>query len=65
MTEFYESLGLPIWLLDSYSDFVGIDESQLRNKYEELRPKFDSQTLWIDFWSNRIRSQRLNTTIPD
>lgn len=65
LTEFYKSLGLPIWLLDSYSELVGIDEDQLRNKYVELRPKFDSQALWIDFWADRIKSQTSGRTIPD
>lgn len=56
MTEEYERLGLPIWIVDSYEELVGLTEDFLRSKYKELEPCFDSEALWFDFWENKIKN---------
>jgi hypothetical protein len=55
MTEEYEKLGLPLWVIDSYEDLLDVDEMQLQRKYHELKPKFDARELWADFWFDRLK----------
>ena len=55
MTEYFEKLGLPIWVVDGYSQIESLSEQQLSEKYEELKPGFENKALWFDFWANQIR----------
>ena len=54
MTEFYKNLGLPVWVIDTYSDLDGFDERDLAVKYEEFRPLFQNEALWFEYWENQI-----------
>jgi hypothetical protein len=56
MTEYFEKLGLPIWVVDCYSQIESLSEQQLSEKYEKLQPGFKSKALWFDFWVNQINS---------
>lgn len=51
----YWKLGLPVWVVDSYQDLTLISESQLKEKYSQLRPRFNHKALWFDFWKQRIQ----------
>jgi hypothetical protein len=55
MTEEFERLGLPIWIVDSYEELKKYDENALKAKYLELEPKFKSDALWFDYWKDLIR----------
>ena len=57
MTDFFESLGLPIWVVDSYKDIELLSEKQLAAKFEELRPRFQNKALWFDYWKKQITSE--------
>jgi hypothetical protein len=46
--------GLPVWIVDSFTEIQGIHEEDLRARYEELRPGFDSPFLWLDAWTEEI-----------
>jgi hypothetical protein len=56
MTEYFEELGLPIWVVDAYSQIESLTEQQLSEKYQELKPGFENKALWFDFWANQINS---------
>ena len=56
MTEQFESLGLPIWVVDSYKELNEFSEAQLKEKYEELMYRFTSEVLWSPYWIEKIRS---------
>lgn len=55
MTEEFEKLGLPVWLVDSYDELKNVDEDFLYKKYEEIKPKFNSEVLWFKFWEDRLK----------
>jgi len=50
MTEHYEKIGLPIWVVDSFEELRDLTEDQLKEKYEEVKPKFGSQAIWASHW---------------
>ncbi len=55
MTEEYEKLGLPVWIVDSYDELKNLDEDLLYKKYEEIKPKFNSEVLWFKYWEDRLK----------
>jgi hypothetical protein len=54
MSEYYEQIGLPVWVIDSYEELIGLDESFLNGKYKSLEAKFDTDAVWVDYWFERI-----------
>lgn len=54
MTEYYELIGLPLWIVDSYDELIGLEETFLKNKYKSFEEKFDSSAIWVDYWVERI-----------
>ncbi len=54
MTEYFEKLGLPIWVIDTYSELDSFNQHDLAQKYEELKPRFDNRALWFDYWAKAI-----------
>jgi hypothetical protein len=55
MTQTYELLGLPVWVVDSFEELRDLTEEQLQAKYLELSPKFESEAMWAMYWISRIR----------
>lgn len=55
MTEYYQSAGLPIWLVDDYGDLKSFTEADLEAKYRQFAEGFGSEALWMDFWQGRIQ----------
>lgn len=57
MTEYYENLGLPVWLIDSYEELVRLDQSEIKLKYLELSKQLDHPALWSPYWIERVASK--------
>jgi hypothetical protein len=55
MTQNYELLGLPVWVVDSFEELRDLTEEQLQAKYLELSPKFGSEAMWAKYWISRIK----------
>ena len=58
MNEYFKELGLPIWVIESYSEIEELSETALGDKYAELSHKFDSKWLWARTWFEEIDSKR-------
>jgi hypothetical protein len=56
MSERYAGLGLPIWVLDSYSELLNLQESELKAIYDNMIPKFNNKAMWCEFWFSKIKS---------
>ena len=55
ITNFYELIGLPIWVVESFSDLCKFNEAELAEKYEQLRSRFGSEALWSDYWFKKVK----------
>ena len=55
ISKFYESIGLPIWVVESFSELSKFNERELAEKYEELKYRFSSKALWSDYWFKKIK----------
>jgi hypothetical protein len=58
MNEYFEELGLPIWVVESYSEIEKLSEAVLSDKYNELSRRFDSKWLWARTWLEEINSKK-------
>lgn len=54
MTEHFRSLGLPIWVIDSYEDLGSFSEHDLEQKRENILKQSTRDGLFMDFWYQRI-----------
>ena len=55
LADSYWKLGLPVWVVDSYSEVAEYTERQLQEKFLELQPRFSSEAMWLDYWETRVR----------
>ena len=56
VSKFYKLIGLPIWVVKSFSEVCKLNDMQLTEKYEEFRTSFSSEALWSDYWFKKIKS---------
>lgn len=55
MTSVYESLGLPVWVVNSYEDLKDVNENLLKKKYFHYAQNFSCEVIWADYWINQIK----------
>jgi len=53
--EYFAQHGLPIYIIDNWSDLNTLSESDLRDIYMTKVKLFQSPALWFDFWKNKIK----------
>lgn len=54
MADFYNSIGLPVWVVDDYSELEHLTVTDLEVQYRKLVGRFSSEALWMEFWLERI-----------
>jgi hypothetical protein len=54
MTTRFESLGLPLWLVDDFDELATATEGDLELRYRTFAPRLESPALWMDFWKDSI-----------
>lgn len=57
VTSHFKKIGLPVLLVDDWSELLAYDEEKLNNIYEEMFPKFNSTALYFDYWKNLINEK--------
>lgn len=55
---YFASLGLPLWIVQDWSELEGLSEEQLAAKYETLMEKANWEALHMDFWIEKIRADQ-------
>ncbi|MBI4525296.1 MAG: hypothetical protein HY695_15955 [Deltaproteobacteria bacterium] len=51
----FETLGLPLWVIDDWRELETINDDGLDRKWQELHGHFDAPMLFMDYWVQRIR----------
>jgi hypothetical protein len=54
MADYFESLGLPVWVVDSYQEINPLSEQDLAIKYGGFKQKFNNDAIWFDYWQRQI-----------
>lgn len=55
--EYFVSLGLPIWMVDGWSELDSYTEEKLHKRYVQLWQKADLSALYFPFWSHKIKNK--------
>lgn len=58
LTEHFYTLGLPLFVVDSYGDKRLTQSDTLEAIYAEMAPRFDHPALWFDYWKEIIGEKR-------
>jgi hypothetical protein len=64
MTEKFYEMGLPLWVVESYEELQIFTEADLHIKYEELAPRFNTRSLWFEFWREKIIKSKVSDFSP-
>lgn len=55
-TDYFEKIGLPLWVVDDWSEISQISDKYLNNKYEEIMRNSNHSKLYIDYWTDKIKN---------
>ena len=58
LTEYFQSIGMPLVIVDDWNELDTVDEEYLKKKYKDLEDSFDSNVLHMDYWINKIVEKR-------
>lgn len=53
-TSYWESLGLPVYLIEDWPELQNITADDLSKTYAKMLPKFDNPALWLPYWQSKI-----------
>lgn len=54
LTEVLESMGMPVWIVDSYAELRQFTDSEIEEKYESFKSRFENTAIWADYWLREI-----------
>lgn len=57
VTEFFVDLGLPMLMVDSWSEINKLNQNDLIEIYREKAIQFDNEALYFEFWKNKIKGE--------
>ncbi len=55
---YFESIGLPIWIIDEWSDLKKLSEYDLQRKYDLIMSHTNMKPLHMDYWVNLINKYK-------
>jgi hypothetical protein len=55
--EYFDSLHLPLWIIDSWTELRGLSDYDLRMKYDLITSQADRKPLYMDYWSDIIKTK--------
>ncbi len=59
---YFKNLGLPIWILDDWTELELFSEKELQTKYTNMMEKANFSALYMDYWIELIKKDQLNTS---
>ncbi len=57
MTEYFASLSLPIWIIDSWDEIANCSEEELTKKYNDIMLKSKTEAAYFDYWKKLVRDK--------
>jgi hypothetical protein len=58
LSEYFTSLGLPIVIIDNWTELADFNQEKLRALYATISPKFASPALWAEYWIELIKNKK-------
>lgn len=53
-TEYWQKIGLPVLLIDSWAEISTIGVSKLEDQYTKMKEQFESPALYMEYWTSEI-----------
>jgi hypothetical protein len=53
-TEYWQSIGVPLFLIKSWNDVKNLKSEQLIKEYKELENKLGSEVIYMKYWMEKI-----------
>jgi hypothetical protein len=53
-TEYWQKIGLPVLLINSWNEISTIDVSKLEEQYAKMKGQFESPALYMEYWISEI-----------
>lgn len=57
-TDYFKSIGAPLWVVADWRELEEYDESKLAAKFDEIRADLDESVLFMDYWADKIRGAK-------
>lgn len=54
-SEYFQSIGIPMFIVDSYSELKSLSESDLTEIYQSQESNFSNPAIWAQYWFDEIR----------
>lgn len=54
LTEYFFNLGLPMWLINDWTELMSFNQDELRAKYVKIMSNFNRNSLSFDYWKKVI-----------
>ena len=54
-TDYFKSIGVPVWVVADWHELNDYDESKLIAKFQEVRSGVDESILFMYYWSDKIK----------
>lgn len=58
MTEYFESLNLPMWLINDWNELKKLTTTDLEKRYNDIIAKANTKPLYMDYWVQKILQQK-------
>lgn len=56
LTEYWESIGLPVYIIEDWDALEKISANDLEATYVKMLPKFSNPALWFTYWQEKIHN---------
>ncbi|MBI5078293.1 MAG: hypothetical protein HZB11_02955 [Candidatus Yonathbacteria bacterium] len=56
--DYFEKLGIPLWLVKDWHDLDGLSEKDIENKFENIKKGSNQALLYMDYWTDKIRNAK-------
>ncbi len=54
--DYFESLGMPLWVVHDWKELESVDEKILETKFREIMHNVNRPPLFMDYWIDKIRN---------
>ena len=55
-TTYFEKIGMPLWVVDEWSELNDIDSYTLAEKYDHIIRNGDNNKIFMEYWINKIKN---------
>lgn len=55
-TDYFEKIGVPLWVIKDWHELDNISEKDLEEKFESIKKNSKIETIYMDYWIDKIKN---------